>query len=174
MRYYFRNLCFKMRAGNGRLWQGILPNSTRGYDGYFAGTDPAASTQATEFTDVTAEYMKCYLMRQGWNSTVLNDSSARVSKKRRLKTLKRRDGAAKGIKSFQRSNVKQEQHDALLDKSFINRRLGITTWEINAEVKEAADMAAMGTNMSEFQPGLFGAFEFNEDQSAKRTRTSKT
>ena len=62
----------------------------------------------------------------------------------------------------------------MLDKSFINRRLGITTWEINEEVKEAADMAAMGANMSELQPGSFWAFEFNEDQSAKTTRTSKT
>ena len=41
-------------------------------------------------------------------------------------------------------------------------------------MKEAADMAAMGANMSELQPGSFWAFEFNEDQSAKTTRTSKT
>ena len=60
-----------------------------------------------------------------------------------------------------------------MDKSFIKRRLGMTAWEIEAELKEASDMAAMGTNMSELQPGSFGAFEFNEDQSAKTTRTSK-
>ena len=35
-------------------------------------------------------------------------------------------------------------------------------------------MTAMGDNMSELEPGSFGAFEFNEDQSAKTTRTSIT
>ena len=50
-----------------------------------------------------------------------------------------------------------------MDKRFINRRLGMTTWEIEAEVKEAAYMAAMGANMSELQPGSFGAFKFNDD-----------
>ena len=63
--YFFRDLCFKMRAGDGRLWQGILPNSTGGYDGYFAGTYPAASTRVTDFADDAARYMKCFLMRQG-------------------------------------------------------------------------------------------------------------
>ena len=53
--YSFRNLCFKMRVGDGQLWQGILPNITGGYNGFFAGTDPATSTWVTEFADNAAD-----------------------------------------------------------------------------------------------------------------------
>ena len=34
----------------------------------------------------------------------------------------------------------------------------MTTWEIDAEVKEAADLAAMGTQMLELKPGSLREF----------------
>ena len=60
--YSFWDLCFKMRAGDVRLWQGILPNSSGDYNGHFSGMDPDASIRATEFADDSAGCMKCFLM----------------------------------------------------------------------------------------------------------------
>ena len=124
-----------MRAGDGRLWQGILTNSTGGYDGYFAGTDPATSTQATEFTDDAVGYMKCFLMRQGWKLHCIKQLIYNTFNKTAAQDVQKARWCRKRNKIILVGNVKQKQHKALLDKSFINRRLGMTTWEIHAKVK---------------------------------------
>ena len=58
------------------------------------------------------------------SSTLLNDSSARILTKRRLKTLKRRDGAAKGIKSSQRAMLNRNN-----ERSCWTRDSSAEDWE---------------------------------------------
>ena len=113
-------------------------------------------------------------MRQGWKIHCIKRLICKTLDKTAAQDAQKARWCSKRNKVILAGNVKQEQHEALLDKRFIKRRLGMTAWEIEAELKEASDMAAMGINMSELQPGSFGAFEFNKDQSTKMTRTSKT
>ena len=62
--YSLRDIAMKMRAGNSRLWQGILRNRNGSYDGFFPGIDPVALERAMEFAEDPAGYIKCFLVRQ--------------------------------------------------------------------------------------------------------------
>ena len=107
--------------------------------------------------------MKCFLTRQGWKLHFIKRLICKNFDETSAQDAQKARWCSKRNKVISAGNVKQEQREELLDKRFISRRLGMTTWEIEVEVKEAADMAAMGANMSELQPESFGAFKFNDD-----------
>ena len=49
--YSLHDIAMKMRAGNSRLWQGILRNRNGSYDGFFPGIHPVALERAMEFAE---------------------------------------------------------------------------------------------------------------------------
>ena len=169
-----RDLASKMKVGHQRLWQGIFANHFGGYTGFFPGTDQAATDLAVEIAGDLAVYLKCYLMRQGWKMITFKKLIKKSFDETAADNAQLAKWDSNRGKLISGALVKQAQHNAMLDKSFIDQNLGRAKWEIARDEKLLAEDGEMGAEMSELRPGSMGAFDYTDEQSAKTAISGKT
>lgn len=172
--YSVRDLASKMMVGHQRLWQGIFGNHSGGYTGFFPGTDQAANDLAIEIAGDLAGYLKCYLTRQGWKMVTIKQLIIKSFDEMAADDAQLAKWDSSRGKLISGASVKQAQHNAVLDHSYIDRSLGLASWEIAREAKEAEASNQMGTEMSELRPGSMGAFNYSDDRSEKTAISGKT
>ena len=157
------------------LIQGIFREGDGSFRAFYAGDDEGVKVLVGPLLSDLAGNLRFYLQRQGWKWDTINH----LIKKSFTPTAAHNARLARYDKRTKRvisgAAVRHEQDLAVLDKSFVRRDLGLTSWERREkEEREAAEKAAADIRESEFGPDSWGAFDFGDDQSAKTKYSSRT
>ena len=157
------------------LFQGIFREADGSFRAFYAGDDEGVKIRVGPLLSDLAGNLRFYLQRQGWKWDTINH----LIKKSFTPTAAHNARLARYDKRTRRvisgAAVRHEQDLAVLDRSFVRRDLGLTSWERREkEEREAAEKAAADIRESEFGPDSWGAFDFGDDQSAKTKLSSRT
>lgn len=157
------------------LFQGLFREADGSFRAFYAGDDAGVKARVAPLLSDLAGNLRFYLQRQGWKWDTINH----LIKKSFTPTAAHNARLARYDKKTGRvisgAAVRHEQDLAVLDRSFVRRDLGLTSWERREkEEREAAEKAAADIRESEFGPDSWGAFDFGDEQSAKTRLSSRT
>ena len=110
----------------------MFKDSAGGYAGYLPGTGLIAASHATEWAANLSAHLKFFLMKQGWTldtiKKLINKSFGHVVAKSANKAKWDRQ-----IKTVISSPlIRQAEHNADLDSTFIDQNMGLASWEREA------------------------------------------
>ena len=154
------------------LFQGIY----QGYGGvwiaFFSGQHPDVEEMATSWCQDLAATLRFYLQRQGWKLETIRQLIRKSFTEMAADSASRAKYDKKTGKIVSGAAIQHAAHNAALDKSFINRNLGLTSWEKEEIAQKEAEERESAVTRSKFGPESMGGFDFGDGDRSEKTKYS--